>query len=361
MKRKNAFLKLGLLFLTIPLFASCGFVKTKDTGLIIKGITHDVLDNGDILLTITYNDKKGTTDSFIIPKGEVGEDGVGIESITPEVNKVTGETTITIVFTDPSIPSKVFVVPQGRGIKEVITDKDDSGNTTFKFIFTDGSASEVYTVNKGADGIGIAGYDEPVTNIDGSISFTIHLTNGTHFVLTIPPGKTGNGIDHMESGETEDKYYLSIFYTDGTEDIFYFDKPVPAAWTYVHTMPSDSEGNIGDFAFDDDHDKIYYKTDDGSNTGKWIEIVNFATNDTTWNVAFDLNALDATRVGGQAQYTIHNGHTFYSSNYVLPLAVRSGYEFGGWSTSKTPNVTNGLFTDLTPVLSDMTLYAVWVD
>ena len=44
----------------------------------------------------------------------------------------------------------------------------------------------------------------------------------------------------------------------------------------------------------------------------------------------------------------------------MPSIFREDYTFLGWYTSPNmANVNSGQFTDLTPVLCDMTLYAWW--
>ena len=39
--------------------------------------------------------------------------------------------------------------------------------------------------------------------------------------------------------------------------------------------------------------------------------------------------------------------------------TREGYTFLGWYTTKTIGPTSGVLTDLTPILSDLELYAQW--
>lgn len=370
MKKISKFVKLGLLYLSVPLFASCGFVKSKDNGIVIKSLTYEVLESGDIVITIAYNNKGKDNDVFTIPKGEIGEEGNGILSIEPTgFDPETGMTTITVTFTDPGVPAKTFTVPAGRGIKKVHSSMDDSGNIVIIFEFTDGTFSEKHTIPKGETGVGINDY-ETIANIDGSIDLILHLSNETDVEVHIPSPEKGNGIDHIVSGETESQYYLTVYYTDvdeGGNNLFetiYFDKPIINTWIEVTEKPSVNIGRIGDFAFDTLHKIIYEKVlNEETGEVEWKEIIKLRSDETTWTVTFDLN--DDTHlaqyVTGKEEYTIKNGQTFYSSSYQLPLATRLGYDFCGWSTSKTPNVTNGLFTDLTPVMSDMVLYAVWID
>ena len=184
----------------------------------------------------------------------------------------------------------------------------------------------------------------------------ITLTDGNFYTVEIPKPKEGRGISSIVSSTADGQYILTITYTDGTSEIVSFD--APPSWTTGSTKPSDDFGNNGDYFFDIDHDIIYIKQD-----GTWIVAVNFNTDSTTYTVTFNLNdtnAEPASFVIGTSTYPgIKRGETFYSLDLAVPVPYRSSYVFEGWSTSKTPGPTNGLFTDLTPILSDMTLYAVW--
>ena len=63
--------------------------------------------------------------------------------------------------------------------------------------------------------------------------------------------------------------------------------------------------------------------------------------------------------GSLISYEIECGNYFGASGYQLPMPTRNGFNFKGWYLVKTPTVINGAFTDVTPVLSDLKLYAVW--
>ena len=351
MKLKKLF-KLGALALMIPAFASCSILK-KDEEQVrsIEQITYKEDETGEfIVVTVIYNDE--TSDSFEVPKGKAGEDGASIESIESSTDRETGVTTIIIHFTDGTSDEVVFSTRSIKEIHEEIVD----GHLELTIEYTDGTFSDTYTIYNGVDGeagVGVDHISDPVVQEDGSVKFTIYLTDGSETEVTIPKGEKGTGIDHIESGTTDEEYYLTIYLTDGTSSTVYFD--IPSQWHNVQEKPSPTDFDIGDYAFDTNHHKIYYKDE----TGTWILVADFDTNDTKYTVSFDLNAEDAVFVSGKASYEIYSGQTFLSSNYVMPLAYRTDYTFGGWCTSKTPNPTNGYFTDLTPVLSDMTLYAVW--
>ena len=349
MKLKSLF-KLGALALLTTTFSACSFIKKDNEVVGIDQITTVQDENGDWEITIIYTDEE--TQSFTIP---AGEDGISVTSVLANKDEESGDTTITIYFSDGT--SKEFVVPAGRGIKEVVYGYDADGNTTFYFIYTDGNQSETVTIKHGEPGNGILSFDHEEQE-DGSIVITFVFDNGDVKQFTIPApekGDTGNGIASIESGEEGDYYYIKVTYTDGNSSTSYFRKQ--SNWYTVYEVPSDSDYSIGDYAFDIVHKIIYLKNDEG----KWVPVVNFGYSQEKYEVHFNLEEVsDATFIdGGKPYYYITEGQTFYSSDYQVPRAQRPGYTFGGWTTSKTPNVTNGLFTDLTPVLCNMTLYAIW--
>ena len=351
MKLKKLF-KLGALALMIPAFASCSVLNKNQTALReIENITYAEDDTGQyIIVTIHYSDE--TINTFPIPKGEHGEDGVSITGVEASTNEETGVTTVIVHYDNGEDGKFTFTT---RSIKEIHQEVvDDHLELTIEY--TDGSFSDTYTIYNGVngkDGVGVDHLTEPVVQDDGSVKFTIVLTNGEETEVTIPQGPKGTGIDHIESGVKDNQYYLTIYLTDGTNSTVWFD--IPSQWHNVQEKPSPSDFKIGDYAFDIIHHKIYYKDE----TGTWVIVADFDTNDTKYTVYFDLNADDAKFATGKSEYDIYSGQTFISSKYTVPIATRPNYTFGGWCTSKDPNPTNGYFTDLTPVLSTMTLYAVW--
>ena len=62
--------------------------------------------------------------------------------------------------------------------------------------------------------------------------------------------------------------------------------------------------------------------------------------------------------------TFKSGECFASNNYYngdIPVPTRDGYEFCGWYAKRviTNPLTTSAFTDLTPISSNITLYAKW--
>ena len=342
----------------MPLLNACSFFRNNDNEAVgIKEVLVDYDDEGNAVITINYTDKHKQPVTFTLPKGTDGEIGNGIKKIDYKQDEY-GATTVTISFTKESMEPVSFVLQPGKSISDVVFDTDDEGNTLIIFIDSDGNELSPITVFKGdsgEQGVGIVSII-PDYHDDGSTTLTISLSDQTNYEVEVPAPKEGRGIDSIISRKEGTSVFLVINYTDGASDEISFE--ATPNWETGYSRPGDSEGYDGDYYFDIAHDIIYIKEN-----GVWNVAVDFSTNAQAYNVTFDLNDTNtepATIVTGARSYVLSRGETFYSSNYTLPVATRIGYTFSGWSTSKTPNVTNGLFTDLTPVLSDMTLYAIWI-
>ena len=64
------------------------------------------------------------------------------------------------------------------------------------------------------------------------------------------------------------------------------------------------------------------------------------------------------------------GESFAVSDQTIPVPIKTptqaeleagitGYRFAGWYTTRNPNATNGVFTDVTVVSGEMTLVPYW--
>ena len=65
--------------------------------------------------------------------------------------------------------------------------------------------------------------------------------------------------------------------------------------------------------------------------------------------------------GFDLPYCYIQRNTYFKQNGYgnIPVPTREGYTFLGWYTTKTIGPTSGVLTDLTPILSDLELYAQW--
>ena len=342
--------------LGMPLLNACSFFRSTDKGDNgIKNIEVVQDEQGNAIITIHYTDSSKKPVTFTLPKGEDGNDGAGIKKVEYTQDQY-GVTTVTISFTN-SLEPVSFTLQPGKSIADVKFEKDESDNTLIIFIDSDGNELSPITVFKGdtgEQGVGIVSII-PDYRSDGSSSLKIVLSDETYYEVEIPAPKEGRGIESIVTRKEGTTVYLVINYTDNTSEEISFEST--PSWTTGNSKPGDNFGYNGDYYFDISHDIIYIKEN-----GVWTVAVDFNTNAAEYSVIFELNdttAEPAEYAVGQRSYVIQKGETFYSSGLELPVPSRNGYTFGGWYTSTVPNVTHGAFNNLTPVLSDMTLYAKW--
>ena len=356
MKKLMKVLALSTMCLGMPMLNACSFFRSADKGDNgIKNIEVVQDEQGNAIITIHYTDSSKKPVTFTLPKGEDGNDGAGIKKVEYTQDQY-GVTTVTITFTN-SLEPVSFTLQPGKSIADVKFEKDESDNTLIIFIDSDGNELSPITVFKGdtgEQGNGIVSII-PDYHFDGSVTLTITLDDTSEYLVEVPAPREGRGIESIVTRKEGTTVYLVINYNDGTSEEVSFEST--PSWTTGYSKPGDGLGYNGDYYFDISHDIIYIKEN-----GVWTVAVDFNTNAAEYTVMFELNdttAEPAEFAIGQRSYVIQKGETFYSSNLDVPVPTRTGYTFNGWYTSSTPNVTHGMFNNLTPVLSDMTLYASW--
>lgn len=370
LKKIKKALILGMIPLSISFLSSCSFFNTGEKGYLIKSIEAEECDDGSTKVTITYDDEEQEPIIFYVPKGEKGDDGEngetgnGIAAITNKGTDESGSKTIMeITYTDTTMEPTLFEVLNGvsiASIESVVDEEKDIVRVTVTF--TDGTSKpfELHKGKDGKDGNSII-YIEQIVNDDKSVDIVLYFSDGNSRTIKISApekGDAGRGIASMIAGETGDKYIIAINYTDGTSETLEFTRPAdPATWLNGQGAPVNSLGKNGDFYFDTYGKNIYSKSN-----GRWILIHSFSDNDIEYEIRFNINdSVDyPASMSAEPAYFIDRGSYFAASGYSIPIPTRAGYEFAGWYTTKNPGPTNGAFTDLTPVFSDLTLYAKWV-
>lgn len=361
--KKKILTFLCFIFMTFGLFTGCSGFIAEDEPLTIANITSQILDDGTTQVTIIYTDEEIPPVVFYIPKGddgEKGEKGNGIKEISHELDEFRNVVVVTITFTDPALEPVVFELENGSSIRSLEEVVDENGNVSFILHFTDGTSSDPISVPNGKDGSMIVGYEQTI-NEDGSVTLMFFFSTGEIYTCDIPApqkGEDGRGIVAIVGTTDELYYYVTFTFNDETTETIKFDKPVPNTWLTGAGIPGSLLGNNGDFYFDTSRKDIYYKVE-----GEWIKIVDFEDSETKYTVEFDLNAEDAYLPDGYGYsnyYLIKAGENFASSGTLVPIPVRNGYAFEGWYTSSNPTIVNGTFNDLTPVMSNMKLYAKWI-
>ena len=385
MKKAKLFL-LGLSLLSCPIsLSSCsGFVSNGDN-LVIESITATPDSSGNIVVVITFNDEDRNPVSFVVPKGSDGIDGNGIKEITYSTSDDNEYTIVKVTYTDPNKEPTIFNVKNGEkgtSVTGISKFYDDDGNAYFTINFSDGTKSDPIKIEKGPKGDkGDAGkgISEIIQNVNdnGSIDLTIWYTDGISYTeVTIPApqkGDTGNGIESIvATTDTDgDEYIITVNYTNGKHQDFTFPKPKDGVngkdgntWLTGGGYPTNSEAKNGDYYFDTINKKIYYRKD-----GRWVEILSFNVEDTRYTVSFNFNANGDDSLSVPVEFDAPYSYEFKRGSYFindeinhftsLPYPSRDKYIFSGWCTSPTKTATSGMFTDLTPIMSDLTLYALW--
>lgn len=320
------------------------------------------LENGDWKLTLEWS--TGESQTIVIPAGKAGEDGKGVDSITAsmgtaldfddEGNCLVGKYLIHIKSSEEGAAPQLFVLdppPTSRWFEGQTNDDRDALetvkvgdfflNTGLKIIYKaeEGPNDKIKWVESVRLGIGS---EEEITVIfdwnDGS-------------------GKTYRSTRRLGS---------TFFRDDAVSD---FPIPQREGYRFVGWFTDISRVNPEDFngiapfgpttsilpSEDTDTLKLY---------AIWES--------TTFNVRFHLNnaeAIDAPdgfvleQDGGPFCYTVEQ-NTYFTTNYDrIPVPTREGYTFMGWYTKPVDaedlNVTMSPFTDLTPICSDLDLYAIW--
>lgn len=362
----SACLILATLFLT-----GCGGSFFAEEELQIVSVEAVPTNEGYTRLIITYSDESDREpDIFAIPdgeKGKMGDKGTGIAKVYYEHDDNNHQTGLTIEFTDQSLSPVSFDIPDGRSVLNIHSYKDDTGNYII-FEYNDGTQSTPYLLPEGKTGKGITRFDCVQNEQDRSVTIDIEMNDGTKPIhLYIPPPADGRGVASMSAGESEDGSQYSIFvtYSDNTTDTLSFNRP--AKWyngTTKPTLADDVEGSkVGDYFFDTIHNNIYVKEESG-----WIEIVSFNVGK-KHTVTFDVNDDHENQASlniARNTFEVERGTYFVENGYgEIPIPVRPGYTFKGWYKQKialefsAPPPTMSPFTDLTPVFSDLTLYAIW--
>lgn len=365
---KTLCLSLALFSVTAPL-SGCGFFGGDEGTTISEIKTSYDEETGETTVTIIYLDEEREPVEFIIPPGQDGLIGAGVEDIVASPSTTDGMIILTITYTDDREPT-VIEVPvikgeDGISIENIVPTYNADGSITLTITYKDNRLPqrtiEIGAPEKGDPGLGIESIVE-VDNSDGSKTLVITYTDETTKEVTIPApekGETGNGISFILAEETSTQYVLTVFYTDGSDQTIRFNKPTqPNTWHAGFANPNTmaSFGENGDFYLDKTTMTIYQKVG-----GVWVEIATLESNKQVHKVTFNPNGGNFGSDVVSPIYEINHGYSFYSTpGYYLPSVNRDGYKFLGWYTSPiVNNVNSGQFTDLTPVLSDMTVYAWW--
>lgn len=359
-KAKILFGALALLPLSLSV-SSCGLLGTNEP-LAIAEIQVDDQDDGSILVTIIMNDDDVAPIRFVIPKGTTGDsgkDGNGIASIEVEPSEDGTALVVKVNYTDNTIPSSKFEIPNANSIVGFDTVADPMTGMTTVIIETSDGEKHTFQVPSGQDGRGIASVTQ--SEGEGSIVITINYTDGTNSKIYLPykNGEDGRGISYIESSYDETTYYVTVYFTEGDPQTLSFPMPEVkdgTQWFDGDGYPYNVLGaQDGDYYFDYTNGAIYQYYG-----GYWGDPLFQLGEDITYHTV----EFDATTNGGRIVNTtgmvgstirVKSGDSIAN----LPDAEKSGATFIGWYTNQLgPSfATSGKLTDLTPITRSLTVYA----
>ena len=369
MKKRGIFLLTSaLIFGTLSVTSCNSFFGSEAYS--IQEVTTNTNDDGSIKVTIKYTDGANMPDySFNIPKGY---DGNGIADIKSELIPDKQLIRIIVKFTDKNFKDYIIEVPvlNGPGIKEITESViSETGEKVMIISFTDDRPDVSIKLPKGDKGVGIKKIENNM-NEDGSMHIDVILDDGTTIPLDMPKPNDGIGIENIEISvdNLTGKNIINFVMTDGSNKKVEIDRAT--VW-YDGALSPDSSNNevaknaqVGDFYFESVHYIIYKKVSNISGK-EWKIIANLGSASVSqkYVVKFNLNDQDGEKAeiinNAPISREIPVGRTFLSEGFDLPLAYRKGYDFLGWYTKSEYNPTLGRFTDLTPVYSEMNLFACW--
>ena len=347
---------LMLFILSISLFyiTSCSAFIGSDEGLMIEDIKAEYNEeDGSTKITITFTDEDEAEVTFTIPKGEQGENGlagVGIESIVETENN-----TLLITFTDETTKEIPLDL---EDITDIYSTYKPNENTTTVTIETNKNKYE-FNVN---DPLGISNITNSIDGSTGNILLEINMTDGTKKEIIIPKGQkgdTGLGIESIVTEDSENEYILNVTYTDGTTEQFNFNKPNITSWySGVGAPMFIMNAKDGDFYFDTANFKFYQYN---AMQLSWVLIADLGIAGDKCVVTFNAVKNGGEIISGNPSIECSRGD--YVSLGSIPIAYKAGYEFIGWYTdpNASSNVNAEKFTDLTPVMSNLELFACFIE
>lgn len=348
---------------------SCSAFFGADS-LTITSTSVDTDAEGNTVITVNFAEEGKEPLTFTIPKAIDGEDGVGIANVSSVLSDDKTLVTITITYTDVNKAPSVITVPVYRGedgkeITNIISDFDAEGNTTIVFEYSDGTKSDTLTINKGNDGKGIKNITINTLE-NGNYELIINYTDGTSekpMYVNSGVGITSVVYDEEKSDET--RYCLIVNYTDGTSSELYLPKQKTTKWISGNAIPSDDIGNDGDFYVIESSGAVYTKT---GNSWRYLFSIKGIGSDLTYTVSFNLNGgrwtngnltnpeESATEIRTINRLTYGS---FIDLDQSYLECYNENFEFKGWWSDAVITPNSGHFTNLTPVTSDITLFAIW--
>lgn len=341
--------------------SSCSFLNSGEGTQIKDVITTYDETNGNTVITITFTDEDASPVTFSIPRGIAGKDGVSIKNVSSKLSGDGNSIELTISYDDSSVEDTVlsFPVLQGRGVEKVLIDKDESGNPTIQFVYTDGSKSPLISIPNGKDGNGIESFEVSDPDANGKMTISVLFSDGSKKTFEVKNGVSVKNIVYNEEKSDATHYVLTITYSDGYEEDVCLDRPRSNRWYTGTTEPekdsASEEALEGDFYLNRMNGNVYQRQSGGG----WLYLFSMKADSSYEEKVYHTVYFDPGegKINGNSSIlmaTVLEGSTMNLS--AIPVPTYEDYSFLGWYTDKD-SVNAGKFSDLTPVLSDLSLFA----
>ena len=319
--------------------------------------------------------------------------GIGLVPNEPVQDELTGDWTFTLQWTDEDNTSYDITIPAGRGVNNIWAttgqagDVDQNGN--------DLEGKYVIWVQLDDDSEPVAYAFTPPTDpnrwYSGSTKesmeaaaekaklgdFFFHTGNKMIYERAIVYGQV-TWAERVSLGLfSDEEVEITFNWNDGSggKVIFYrrlgstflrdgaaesFPIPTREGYTFMgwYTSSDNKNYNISPFG-----PTTPVLPQDTTNNQKTL-VLYAAWERATFTVTFDLNVDEAelgdvTMPNDIYSYEVDK-NTYFVANYdEIPVPTREGYTFVGWYTKPEKDATMSPLTDLTPICSDLYLYAIW--
>ncbi len=376
-KRIGKVLCLIFLSVILVLVSACSFFGEEERREIenIYYIAATQDDVEGIFVVIEYAGDEYPDSMFFVANGEEGKEGNGIAEVTGELIEDGAKIQITVKYTDQTRDPSVFEFNNSVFPTDCQSELDpETGDWHITITLSNGEIVEL-DVHNGVDGDEIIDFrtepGNPDLDEDENTTYIVIVMKktdpetGENITYRIPmpegdKGEQGVGIAGIRVDDYLTRYdanfvHLVIELTDGTE--LRTEIPKVNNWTVGDGAPSPGSGMVGDFYFDRRNCIFYYR----NNAGTWEIIIDLSDKTTADHVVSFM--VDGIMLDTPI-YIKHGDYFYGKTDKKIPTPQKDGFKFAGWYTKLnedgTVNVNSGQFTDLTPVLTDMTLYAYFI-
>lgn len=373
-------LMLACMLLCSFILSSCSSFFEEETLMIEDVIVSEQLEpDGSTKITIKYVDNVKPDDIFYIPQGIKGDVGpaVDIKADYDENNNLV----ITIDDLNDKTEDPSYTIYRGTKVTRVSDkleiDNSDPNNPQYYFtIFYEGEDGEERPENvyfpMPKDGATLIVEVKDINN-DGNKWLVFSYDDGREGApepILIPKGENGTsikGIEYVIDSKDRTKYNLIITYELADGSTYTESTPIeaPGTWITSEGKPTEEFGRVGDFCWDKQNNKIYYK----KSSYEWEPMFDFdVTKGDPYVVKFilnDNNSGEASFPTGfeSGEVSINPLSSFYQDEKAIPIPTWPGHTFLGWYATREGNNIDprihGQLTNLTTITGNMTVYALW--